>query len=278
MRGSFEVLAGLPEPYAVGLFATPRTYPAWLRFSNAATKPRDDKAGDGRGVGIKLMGVAESRSGTQDLVMMNAPRFFLRDAAQALAFNQAGGNALKFFFPGWNPFRFRLHELLAAMAITGSKMSNPLNARYWSVAPYLFGDGACKFSLIPSGAPFRYQDRAGPNFLRDNMVKSLGEADAVFDFAVQLRQPGMPVEDPTIEWREEQSPFVKVARVVIPRQTFDDPERAAFGENLSYTPWHGLDAHRPLGGINRVRRSVYETMSGLRHELNGAPRQEPVSR
>ncbi len=89
--GSFQVLGDLPAEYAVGLFATPRTYPAWLRFSNANPKAQDDKAGDGRGVGIKLMGVEGSRSGTQDLLMMNAPRFFLRDAVQALAFNQAGG-------------------------------------------------------------------------------------------------------------------------------------------------------------------------------------------
>ena len=276
VEGTFEVLADLPPEFAVGLFAAPRTYPAWLRFSNASTKPKDDKAGDGRGVGVKLMGVEGSRSGTQDLVLMNGPRFFLRDAAQALAFNQAGANALKFFAPSLNPFRWRVHELMAAMAITGSKMSSPLGARYWSVTPYLFGEGAFKYSLIPAGEPSAHQDRTGPNFLHDNMAKSLAEADARFDFAIQLRTPGMSVEDPTIEWRESDSPFVRVARLTIPKQGFDDPERLSFGENLSFTPWHGLDAHRPLGGINRVRRSVYEAISTLRHDLNAAPRQEPV--
>ncbi len=277
VRAAFEILPDLPADYAVGLFAAARTYPAWLRFSNANGTPRDDKVGDGRGVGVKLMGVDGSRSGTQDLVLMNGPRFFLRDAAQSLAFNRAGKNALKFFFPSLNPFGFRIHELLAAMSITGSKMSNPLNARYWSVTPYLFGDRACKYSLIPAGDPSAYEDRTGPNFLHDNMARSLAEADAVFDFAIQLRGPNMPVEDPTIEWRERDSPFVRVARVVIPRQAFDDAERMAFDENLSFTPWHGLDAHRPLGGINRVRRAVYEAVSTLRHELNHVPRVEPAA-
>ena len=277
VKSSFEILPNLPADYAIGLFASPRTYPAWLRFSNANTTPQDDKASDGRGVGLKLLGVEGSRSGTQDLVLMNGPRFFLRDAAQALAFNRAGKNPLKFFLPSLNPFAFRLHELLAAMSITGSKMSNPLNARYWSVTPYLFGEGACKYSLIPAGAPFPAEDRTGPNFLHDNMARSLSEADAMFDFAVQLRKPNMPIEDPSIEWRERDSPFVKVARLVIPRQTFDDPERISFSENLSFTPWHGLDAHRPLGGINRVRRAVYETVSSVRHALNDAPRVEPAS-
>lgn len=35
-------------------------------------------------------------------------------------------------------------------------------------------------------------------------------------------------------------------------------------------------AHRPLGGINRVRRTVDETISRLRHDLNGTPRGEPL--
>jgi prostaglandin-endoperoxide synthase 2 len=87
----------------------------------------------------------------------------------------------------------------------------------------------------------------------------------------------MPVEDPTIEWREQDAPFVPVARLTIPRQGFDTPERRAFGTNLSFTPWHGLDAHRPLGGINRVRRVVYETISRVRHEINGTVSVEPTS-
>jgi hypothetical protein len=86
----------------------------------------------------------------------------------------------------------------------------------------------------------------------------------------------MPVEDPTIEWSETDAPFVPVARITIPRQAFDSPEQMLFCENLSFTPWHCVDAHRPLGGLNRLRRSVYETISRVRHELNHAARKEPV--
>jgi hypothetical protein len=50
-----------------------------------------------------------------------------------------------------------------------------------------------------------------------------------------------------------------------------------FGDNLSFTPWHALSEHRPLGGIQRARRVVYETISKLRHGLNNAPRKEPTS-
>ena len=34
--------------------------------------------------------------------------------------------------------------------------------------------------------------------------------------------------------------------------------------------------HRPLGGINRARRTIYETISRLRHQRNSAPRREPT--
>jgi hypothetical protein len=66
-----------------------------------------------------------------------------------------------------------------------------------------------------------------------------------------------------------------VADVHIPRQQFDTPERNAFCENLSFTPWHALEDHRPLGGLNRIRKAVYEEIAVYRHAMNGVPYQEP---
>ncbi len=277
VQAEFRVLDDLPPALRRGLFETPRAYPAWVRFSNGSETPQKDAIGDGRGMAVKLMGVEASRSTTQDLVMINSPAFFVRNAVDYVAF-QAATNPLRFFFPSWNPFGFRLHEFLAAEAITSKRVSNPLNIQYWSVTPYLFGDAPCKFSARPAGPPSPFEDRSAPNFLHDNLVQSLNAGDAAFDLCVQLRTrpEAMPIEDPTIVWRETDSPFIPVARITIPQQSFDTPDRIAFGENLSFTPWHGLDAHRPLGGINRARRTVYETISRLRHELNKAPRVEPT--
>ena len=273
VEAEFRVLDGLSANLAVGLFATPRVYPAWIRFSNASSAPRPDKVGDGRGAAIKVMGVEGSRSGTQDFVMFNAPRFLVRNALDYVAFQAAIATPLKFFFPSFNPFGFRLHELFAGMEITGGKPANPVALRYWSATPYLMGETACKFSILPVGPTSSNVDRVEPGFMRENLVKTLSDGEAAFDFCVQLRAASMPVEDPTITWSEAASPFIPVARVTIPRQVFDTPERIAFGENLSFTPWHGLDAHRPLGGINRVRRTVYEAVSTLRHELNDQQRE-----
>ena len=276
-RGS-RCWRSLPESLAKGLFARPATYGAWIRFSNGSGKPAPDKEGDGRGMAIKVLGVAGSRTGTQDFIMINNPTFFVRDAIDYVTFNR-DANPFKYFVPDLNPLHARLHDMLTALAIAGRKVSNPLNSQYWSMTPYLYGDRPCKYSARPVGAPSPFEDRSTADFLRDNLVKALDAGDAVFDFCIQLQndEEAMPVEDPTVVWCEDDAAFVPVARLTIARQGFDTPERRAFGENLSFTPWHGLDAHRPLGGINRVRRAVYETVSRLRHDLNGAVNAEPTA-
>jgi hypothetical protein len=82
----------------------------------------------------------------------------------------------------------------------------------------------------------------------------------------------MPIEDATIEWKEAKSPFVKVARLEIAAQT---PESEEACEVRSFTPWHSIAEHRPLGGISRSRKAIYLSVSKLRHDLNGQPRIEP---
>ena len=276
VSATLRILEGLPETLAQGLFAHPQIYPCWVRFSNGSGTPQGDKIGDGRGMAIKVMDVDDSRSKTQDFILINNPVFFVRNASDYVAF-QSATKPLHFFLPGLNPFRFRLHELFAAAGITRRKVNNPLSAQYWSMTPYLVGPLACKFSCRPIGRASPFADRSSPDFLHDNLVAALGAGDAVFEFCVQLRgaPEKMPIEDPTIPWSEQASPFVPVAYLTIPKQIFDTRDRKAFGEALSFTPWHGLDAHRPLGGINRVRRIVYEAISKLRHELTNTPRVEP---
>jgi hypothetical protein len=79
-----------------------------------------------------------------------------------------------------------------------------------------------------------------------------------------------------VRWNEKASPFRPVATIDIPAQRFESPEQQKFCEDLSMNPWHAAPEHRPLGGINRVRKVVYETISKFRHDLNGAPRSEPT--
>jgi hypothetical protein len=280
VHAEFSILDKLPEEVRIGIFGTARIYPAWIRYSNSSGKAQDDTTGDGRGMGIKLMGVEHSDSGTQDFLMINHPVFFVRNAADYVEFQKAfsADSPGKFFFPGLNPLNFRLHEFRIANAIRSNKVADPLDIRYWSTTPYRFGNTAMKFSARPCGVASKFVETDTPNFLRKNMQNHLAQGEACFDFLVQLRKHPweMPIEDPTIEWSEEGSPFIPVARITIPVQTFTSPEQLEFCEHLSFTPWHAIAEHQPLGGINRVRKTVYDTISRVRHELNADERVEPT--
>jgi hypothetical protein len=69
-----------------------------------------------------------------------------------------------------------------------------------------------------------------------------------------------------------------VARLYVPAQTAWSPERsAAVDDGMSFSPWHCLAAHRPLGSIMRLRRRVYEASAAFRAEHAGRPIEEPVA-
>ena len=46
-------------------------------------------------------------------------------------------------------------------------------------------------------------------------------------------------------------------------------------DGLSFSPWHGLAAHRPLGSIMRVRQAAYEQGKRFRAEHNHHTIEEP---
>jgi hypothetical protein len=280
VQSTFSVLPNLPLELAQGLFAKARTYNAVIRFSNGSADSQDDHSGDARGMAIKIMGVAgpkllsdEASASTQDFVMMNSPVFFIRDAAGYVVFQKAidgGGLATA----GWF-IRHLFHEAGIVMSIRNRIVLNPLDAQYWSTTPSRLGSGAMKFSAKPCVNSAAYMATSDSHDrLRENLEGQLAGSGACFDFMVQARTnpDTMPIEDPTVEWPEAQSPFVTVARVQIPAQV---PESGLACEVRSFTPWHSIPEHRPLGGISRVRKALYLDASTLRHRLNGQERNEP---
>src|SRR5262249_35245667 len=116
--------------------------------------------------------------------------------------------------------------------------------------------------------------------IRDFVVDFFQQHSAEYTLRAQLCTDlnAMPVEDGSVLWPEEQSPHQQVARIVLPRQNAYSAARRAFvDENLSFTPWHAIIEHRPLGSIMRIRRRVYEASSRFRHQENGQPLVEPAA-
>jgi len=285
--GTFKVNATLPENLRKGVFQEGAEYPTWIRFSNGSAT--DDTKKDGRGMALKLMNVIGAKletdeKQTQDFLMINHDTFFVRNAADYVEFSAATakGNPIPFFFPGINPLKWRLHEMNVARTIQGKKLKNPLAVEYGSLTPYLLGKGqAVKHFIRPVGAGPRITvDQKSLDRLGLAMKEHLDQQDATFEFFVQLQTDGdkMPIEDPSISWDQSLSEPIKVATVTIPAQKFRSQAQMDFCENLSFNPWHSHPDHRPLGGINRVRRTVYQTISQVRHELNHANREEPTGK
>jgi hypothetical protein len=282
VKAEFIVEPDLPPELRVGVFKEPRTYQAWIRYSNQHSLLRADIKRDLRGMAIKLMGVegekllaAEKHEKTQDFILCSHPAFFTSDVQEfddlIVALTGSTLGMIWYFMTHWKMDWI----LLKAM----KKIGNPLDIRYWSATPYLFGNGAAvKYSAIPQPGPRDpIPDAPGHDYLRTALTRRLQQQEVRFDFAVQFQTDAeaMPIEDTACVWDEDRSPFRKVATIRIPAQECDSGMQRAFGENLSFTPWHALPEHRPLGGTNRARKFIYEFISIFRHQQNQTPRQEP---
>jgi hypothetical protein len=274
----FTVAPDLPENLRVGVLQQPgKTYPAWIRFSNASQM--DDTQPGVHGMAIKLMNVAgekvledEKTANTQDFVLIDHPVFFVRNAkdfADFFTVLSESGSPIKFFTD---------HPSEAAIAQAMRKqIVNPLASKYWSTTPYQFGSTTIKFAVVPT-RQIAGELGSTPNYLRSSLVDYLKNHDATFDFLIQLQTDPekTPIDDPTVEWREQDTPLQKVATLRIPRQVFDTPEQKAFDEALSFTPWHSLPEHQPLGSINRARKAVYQATSEQRHQEMRVAMEEPT--
>jgi hypothetical protein len=281
VRGTFSIEPNLPEQLRVGIFAQPRTFPAWIRCSNSGPVAADAK-GDIRGIAIKLMDVPGPKlemtgagDTTHDLILISESRFVTGNVEEfdGLVAALTGGVVAMAWF-------FLTHPRAARnLWMSLKRFSSPFDVRYFSVTPYLLRSSAVKYSLVPHDAGHEQAPKnPSADYLREAMVQQLSARAATFDFSVQLQKDPdtMPIEDPGITWDEEVSPFQKVATLTIPSQVFDTPERREFGDNLSFNPWRCLPEHRPLGGISRARRQVYRALSAFRHERNLAPSIEPT--
>jgi len=292
LRAVFKIEQSLNKKFTKGVFVPGNSYQAWIRFSNGNEDPdRPDSEGDGRGMAIKLLGVegetlleADRNAGTQDFIMISHPVFLINDASDYLnliEYVNSENSIVRFLRPLLIPTALGIKGTVIATRTTSKKIDNPLKARYWSMVPYQLGTGpdreAIKFSARPcSPHTHRVPDKPDKDFLRHAMQETLSAGDACMEFLVQPRtSPSLSVEDSQTEWPEPKAPFYKVARIHIPRQSFDTPERNKFCENLSFNPWHALLAHRPLGAVNRMRKVIYEHVSAFRHKMNDTPQREP---
>ena len=98
------------------------------------------------------------------------------------------------------------------------------------------------------------------DYLSQSLARDLQFQEAVFDFKVQLQTDAaaMPVEDVSVAWDENDSIPVTVGTLRIgPQKVEGSSDLAIRCEAMSFNPWHSLAEHRPMGGMNRLRKVVY---------------------
>lgn len=287
VKGEFRVHENIPTDLAKGVFIPGITYQSLIRFSNAAGNAHQkDDHDDGRGFAIKLLDVpgpkileSDKDAKTQDFLLINGQVFMTNDARTYLSLMQkAGGSALAKLTI---PFTLGFKGTLNAVRLGAGKISNPLQVQYYSVVPFQLGVGpdrqAVKYSVKP------VNDKKDPlphnpehDYLHSAIKRTLLAEAVEFKFMIQ-RKKGMhmDVEESMVEWSQQESPYVEVATITIPKQDIDAGDLDALGERLSFNPWHSLPEHKPLGAMNRFRKVVYERISRVRDSMNSVPRQEP---
>lgn len=290
VKAQVTVLQNLVPELRHGVLAEPgKTWQAWMRLSNGNAYPQFDSARDARGMAIKLLDVpgdkllsSKATAGNQDFVMFNHPVFFVRDVAeykQNFA-AQASGQKVQAFFPSWDPRTWEIRHLVIALKTLAPAPDSPVSATYNSIAPFKLGPHNIKYRVVPdpqSCPPYQLpeQNTALPNFLRNALYQQLSLDRVPACFALQVQRQNadyyMPIEDTSVQWSEDISPFETVATVRVEPQDFDTREQNLACDNLSFNPWHALPEHRPIGGINRLRKAVYEAVSVYRHQRNAAP-------
>jgi hypothetical protein len=276
----FRVANDLPNRLKVGIFRQPNDYNCVIRFSNG--KETNDQAPDAHGMAIKVFVPGESdqqETVTQDFVLADNPVFFAKNVEHLLEFF-AKMQAAKGDPKAIINIAFTSHPALAGFK--KQLKTSPLQATYWSQTPYNFGGSAVKYKVVPdegNGWPALRATKDPTNSLRRAMVERLTrqKIPVRFDFYIQEQTDPQktPVENPTIAWNSRP---IKLATITIYPQKFDSKQQMEFCENLSFTPWRGLDEHRPLGGINRARKSIYEQSRELRHQTNKVEDREATGR
>ena len=233
-RAEVEILSGLTEPYAQGVYTKPGRYEAMVRFSNGTNHVGDDRfLGPIVGIGLKMFGIEgptlledEPDSHTFDYALINHPVFFANTlkhyvyiqtlfahigvAPPANLTAEQKQAAVHEFLYNWvtgkgtlPPEEWAWEELGAFLRLAQTKPVNLLLSTYWTMGAVRHGDYVAKVRVAPVQS---FADRvversidlnSANQVFRPALVAELRERPFEFDIQVQLSTDldRMPVEN-----------------------------------------------------------------------------------
>lgn len=269
LRGSIEIFPGLPAHATHGVFARPGRYDAEIRLSNGDSDRRPDKVPDVRGFAVRMLGVhgpgaLGHDTDQQDFVLINFPAFGFPSAEEfyQVVMSSARGPVV---FIGNLVRRHGLfggfRELRRILSTFGQRFEGFALQPMYSAAPISCGPYAVKVRIVPgaNGGPLA---PGAPDYA-DDMRQRLAVQDLTWDLQVHfyVNDTLTPIEDASIRWPEDQTPFITVGRLTVPAQDPNSPEGQALSERINgsnFDPWYALVEHRPLGEAMRARRVTYK--------------------
>ena len=267
-----------------GLFQEPKTYKAWVRFTNGSPNLTADSKKSARGMAIKVVDIENAvfydedslteidsnapHAKVQDIILLSSRLFYPGPCRLQLSGTKAAlGNLAEKFFYG---LKLLFISFKKGSVFLKSRIITPdvLEEFYHSCSPYAFGP---KDKIKWAARPLKtitstMTENPGDNFLRQRLIQDLSAGSrhqVAFELLVQFQEneEKEPIEDSAVIWK---TPFHRVAIITIPPQNPDTSEIKQKDEKMFFCPGHALLAHAPLGGLNQIRSIVYKKMAGER--------------
>ncbi len=269
LRAKLQVMDNLPEYAKQGLFVKPASYDTLIRISNGGVDVKPDAVPDIRGFAIKVLGqnapsaLGNGNTQNQDFTLINQSAFSFPKSAPFIALVLAASEspfALLKHMIGTYGLIGGFQKIAKTVKTFGKPFSGFMTETFHSAAPIACGEYAARVRLIPIAAK--------PNLTPNKSDLSVDIKNALatetVEFNLQLQffvdEKITPVEDASVDWLESESPYITVAKLVIPSQNLDSADAKTLAEKIEKTlfdPWNALLAHRPLGDVMRARKVVY---------------------
>lgn len=290
--GELTIREGLSAELAQGLFARPGKHQVAIRFAQGPGETLGDRVSTHRGMAIKVFDVPgvklpQHKSDTQDFVLATGTTFpsgtasgFLRDAKQigaATPMPEGFKSAVSSLARNMNRLLHTIGTESPKADFFGHEFTHPLSDAYFSQAPMRYGDYVVKLAAFPSSDMLAQLKgvavdvEADEDGFRHAVIDHIGKHGATFELRVQLWADAekQPIEDASIDWPTQISPYQTVATITIPPQDAYSPARQRyFDEMMTFRPAYSLLAHQPLGSVMRARLRVYAALSEFRHREN----------
>jgi hypothetical protein len=287
-EATFNILPNLPAAYAKGLFATPNSYRALLRFTGGSEELQNTgNPAENKGFAFKLFKVGGVKliPGFEDdnhfdfefsafPVFPSGNETVFAAAIMSRTQVNGGGDRGRSLFGTAYPAT----AALAAQERVNNSVSSVLLMPYWSACAFKYGPDplpspAAKYRVFPCDGvnqTFFNQSTAAPDHLTQDLTNRLAARSYCFVFQVQLQTDAckQPINDWAVEWLEADAPYVTVATIDIPIQAVQTEANNHTCKHFTISPWRVTNEHRPLGAHNRVRLLSHMNSANQRFVLN----------